>query len=147
MFAAQKAAHAGFKIAFQFEPIVITHSVEQHACEYLAIIDKIFSMIPSHNIAWMSFGLLQYPKGADKVAQERFPESNIFAGELVPIKNLMRYPRFVREECYRYFWNHLARKLPLSKIHFFGESPEIWKKFDAELTDADVIANRLCQLS
>lgn len=141
--AAQRAARAGFGVAFHFDPIILTHGIED-VDSYLDVIEKIFATLEPRHIAWISLGLLRYPPELIDTALRRFPETKIFAGEFVPARSKVRYLRFLREEAYRRLWEKLSLRLPAHKLYLCMETKTVWGKIDPSITSNSCIEKRLC---
>ncbi|MFH1829394.1 MAG: radical SAM protein [Pseudomonadota bacterium] len=144
--AAQKAAQAGFGVAFHFDPLILSGSLPQDVAQYSTVIDRMLDEVPVNSIAWVSLGLLRYPPSLPGHAAKNFPQSRIFAGELVPVGSKVRYPRFIREEFYKPLWEKLCNKLPQRKVYLCMETPSVWKKLDSNVTQSSCIEKRLCNM-
>lgn len=143
LMAAQRVATAGFGVGFHFDPIILTRGIDDVPA-YLDVIDRILATVEPRQIAWVSFGLLRYPPELARIAEKRFPETTIFAGELVPAGNKMRYLRFLREEALRPMWEKLHTKLPPHKLYLCMETKPVWGKIDPAVTSNACLEKRLC---
>ncbi len=122
--AAKKIQQAGFKIGLHFDPIIYYKNWES---DYKKLIEKIFSELRPP-LAWISMGTLRSNRGLKPIVEQRFPESNIFYGELFIGKDKkLRYPQFLRKIIYEKMagWiKNFDRKTP---IYLCMESKDIWK--------------------
>lgn len=141
--AAQRVAAAGFGVGFHFDPIIITRDFDAEVHEYTKVMDEIFQHVEPRQISWMSLGMLRYPRELARIATKRFPETHIFAGEVIPAGNRMRYLRFAREKAYRMLWDYLRQKLPPHKIYLCMETAEVWEKIDPSIRCSANIEKRL----
>ena len=143
--AATKAAAAGYGVGFHFDPIIMGSSALETVESYRTVVDRILSEIPHHAIAWVSLGLLRYPADLPEIATRRFPATRLFTGELVPVGNKVRYPRFLRQQVYQPLWERLAAKLPIEKLYLCMETPAVWKRVDASVDSSARLERRLCR--
>lgn len=143
LFAAQRAANAGFQVGFHFDPIILTRT-QADIADYLDVVDKIFEAVEPRQIAWVSLGLLRYPPDLAEIATRRFAGTKIFTGELVPAGNKIRYPRFIREAALRPIWARLSEKLSPRKIYLCMETPAVWEKIDPSVKSNSCLEKRLC---
>lgn len=141
---AQKAQAAGFGVGLHFDPIIVSRGVAEDAESYLSVVAKTLEMLKPRQISWVSLGLLRYPTDLPSRAMERFPDTKIFTGELVPIGNKFRYPRFIREAIYRPLIEKLRTKLPSHKIYMCMETQTVWGAIDPSITTSAGIERRLC---
>ncbi|OGQ22729.1 MAG: hypothetical protein A3I05_05720 [Deltaproteobacteria bacterium RIFCSPLOWO2_02_FULL_44_10] len=141
--AASRAVHAGYRIAFHLDPIILLRSDGEEMENYLQVIEKIFERFSLEHIAWIQMGLLRYPKELPEIAKERFPSTRIFTGEVFLDGNIMRAPRFIREASYRPLWEKLKTKLPSEKIFFSAETIQVCEKFDPAITSPGIREQRL----
>jgi spore photoproduct lyase len=66
------------------------------------VIDLLFEYIDPRRVMWVSLGALRYPPALKQVMEERFPNSRLFAGELIPGEDgKLRYLKPIRVELYR----------------------------------------------
>lgn len=144
--AAGKAAAAGYGVGFHIDPIIINSTVEGAISEYGALIDKALASVPARSIAWMSLGLFKFPSEMITAVQRRFPATRIFAGELVPVGKVMKYPRFVRERVLKSLWEKACAALPAHKIYLCAEGPAIWNSIDPSVQGRECVEKRLCNL-
>jgi len=142
--AAAKVARAGYGIGFHFDPIILGADVGSSVAEYIDVIERMLGRVPAKSIAWVSLGLLRYPPSLHDRALRSFPETGIFAGELVPAGNKMRYPRFMRASVYRPLWDRLAQGLPPHKLYLCMETMPVWGRVDPQVRSSACIEKRVC---
>jgi len=124
--AAKTCASWGYPIAFHFDPIVIYEGCEK---DYEGVIQNIFKHVSPDNIVWISLGTLRFMPQLKPIIQERFPESKIPYGELIPgLDNKMRYFKPLRVEIYRHMVETLRRLAPDVTVYFCMEDDEVWEK-------------------
>ena len=144
--AARRVSEAGFGVAFHFDPIVLHADVEADIVEYMEVVDRIFERVPADSIAWVSLGLLRYPHSLPERVMKSFPDTRIFAGELVPAGRKARYPKFMRGEVYRPLWERLSTRLPARKLYLCMETLPVWKKIDPDVKTSSCIEKRVCNM-
>jgi spore photoproduct lyase len=142
--AAQRAAAAGYGVAFHFDPMILTNRMEEEIAAYQSVVEQMLTAVPASSIAWVSLGLLRYPPDLPSFTFRRFPETRLFTGEIVPIGGKMRYYRFIREQVYRPIWQRLRAKLPAHKIYLCMETPEMWSRIDPTISSSCDLERRLC---
>ncbi len=147
LMAARKAADAGFGVAFHFDPLILTGSLEEDVAQYSAVINRMLDEVPLRCISWVSLGLLRYPASLPEHTAKSFPNTRIFTGELVPVGSKVRYPRFIREKFYKPLWESICNKLPRHKVYLCMETQSVWKKIDADVTHNSCIEKRLCNMA
>jgi spore photoproduct lyase len=141
--AARKCTGAGYRVAFHFDPIVMTTGSSDEAREYIDVIEQIFDAVEPGDIAWVSLGLLRLPYSMKAIVQRRFPKTRIFGGEIVPAGGKMRYAKFLRAQYYKPLWDALTERLPKEKIYLCMETGDVWRKFDPAITCHDDLESRL----
>ncbi len=142
--AAVQVSDAGYGVAFHFDPMILGSDVDASVAEYEGVIDRMLASVPAKSIAWVSLGLLRYPPSLGERALKSFPETRIFAGELVPAGNKMRYPRFMRGGVYKPLWDRLAKELPPHKIYLCMETRPVWGRVDPKVCSSACIEKRVC---
>src|SRR4030042_4387614 len=79
--AARLCAGAGYPVGFHFDPLIYYPGWED---DYRTVVDLLFEHIEPRQVRWGSLGGLCYPPFLQQVAQERFPGSRVFSGEVLP---------------------------------------------------------------
>lgn len=112
--AAKRAVAAGYKVGFHLDPIIRHDNWEEN---YQALIKQLFESVPGEKIAWISLGTLRYTDELKQISTQRFPASRIFYDEQVPLGNIYRYFRPIRQRMYatlRQFVRHES-----SSVHLY----------------------------
>ncbi len=122
--AAKKVQDVGYKLAFHFDPIIHLANWEKL---YTEVIDYLYSQLQAP-FAWISLGTLRSNRKLKTIVELRFPESNIFYGELLLGKDKkLRYPEFIRSKIY----NTIIKRIKLydknTPIYLCMESEQLWK--------------------
>jgi spore photoproduct lyase len=124
MDAAYCCQQRGYPVGFHFDPLIQDRGWE-HA--YEEVVERLSQKMDSGRIAWISLGGFRYPGDLKGTAQERFPRSRVFLGELFPCKDgKFRYLREIRVEMYRKLVDWLREWNPDLFIYLCMESREVW---------------------
>lgn len=124
--AASRCVEAGYPVAFHFDPMV--HH-EGWRDTYRDVVDQLFTAVPADSVAWISLGALRMPSGQRELMQERFPQSRLPQGELVPAEDgKLRYFKPIRVELYRHLLGCIRSRAPSVKVYACMERPEVWRK-------------------
>lgn len=124
--AARQCQEAGYPLGFHFDPMIY---FERWAKEYEEVIQLLFSRIDPKRVIWISLGGFRYPPQLKGIAEERFPQTRIFLGELFPGKDgKFRYFKEIRKEMYRKMVKTLKQVSPNLFVYLCMESPEIWEE-------------------
>jgi spore photoproduct lyase len=116
----------GYLIGFHFDPIILYPGWEE---KYQAVVRAIYSSLNPDRIMWISLGGFRYPKFLKPIIRERFPQSKILYGELLPGPDgKFRYLKSLRIEMYRKIVDWIRAYNPGQFIYLCMESPEVWKK-------------------
>ncbi len=113
----------GYSIAFHFDPII--HS-DNWKHLYGEVIDKLYqeAKIP---FSWISLGSLRSHRSLKAINEFRFPQSNIFYGELFFGEDKkLRYPEYLRKEIYSYMIKRLRRYDSKTPIYLCMENKNLW---------------------
>ncbi len=95
--AAAKVQAAGFRVGFHFDPIIHSDNWQE---QYRSLVNRLYDTLNSP-FAWISLGTLRCNPRLKNTAELRFPESNIFYGELLLGEDRkLRYPKFLRKQIY-----------------------------------------------
>ncbi len=69
------------------------------------------------------------PSGQRELMQERFPQSRLPQGELVPAEDgKLRYFKPIRVDLYRHLLDCIRSRAPSVKVYACMERPEVWRK-------------------
>jgi spore photoproduct lyase len=97
--AAQRCADAGYPLGFHFDPLIHYPGWED---DYHRVAELLFEHIDPRRVIWVSLGALRCPPALKQVVWERFPNSRLFSGELIPGEDgKLRYLKPIRVEMYR----------------------------------------------
>ncbi|MBU1122946.1 MAG: spore photoproduct lyase family protein [Candidatus Omnitrophota bacterium] len=123
--AARKIQDKGYKIAFHFDPIIYSKNWQEL---YSEVITKIYSQIKPP-LAWISLGTLRSNRELKTAVELRFPQSNIFYGELLLGEDKkLRYPEFLRKEIYKTMIQEIHKHDKKTPIYLCMETKEIWQE-------------------
>lgn len=112
--AARTLADAGYGIIFSLDPIVQSPDWE---AQYDTLIDQLLQAVPTRALQEIELSCLHYPRGYAPQGQQRFPETQIYFGELVPVNGCYRYFRPVRQQMYAHLTaaiRHRTSTLPVT---------------------------------
>ncbi len=123
--AAAKVQNAGFSIGFHFDPIIHSKNWEKL---YAKVIDKLYSKLKKP-FAWISLGTLRSNRQLKTATELRFPESNIFYGELfLGEDKKLRYPKFIKKEIYQVIINRIRQYDEKTPVYLCMEDKQTWNK-------------------
>ncbi|UCF38206.1 MAG: radical SAM protein [Acidobacteriota bacterium] len=138
--AARRCVEAGYPVAFHFDPMVHYEGWEEG---YRTLIKRIFDRIPPHAIAWISLGALRMQPGQLEIMKERFPNSILPLGELVPAEDgKLRYFKPIRTELYSSLRTWIEESGSGVKVYACMERPEVWRKAFGSSPESDEALGR-----
>ncbi len=121
--AAVKVQTAGFSVGFHFDPII---DLGEWRSLYGEVIDKLYSNLKGP-FAWISLGTLRSNRRLKTITELRFPESNIFYGELfLGTDKKLRYPEFIKEEIYKEIIDKIRQYDEKTPIYLCMEDKQTW---------------------
>jgi len=124
--AARRCQESGYPLGFHFDPIIYREGWER---EYEGAILQLFKQIDSRRIVWISLGGFRYPPKLKAIAEERFPQTKVFLGELFPGRDgKFRYLKEIRVEIYQKMVKWLREVDPSLFVYLCMESREVWEK-------------------
>jgi spore photoproduct lyase len=124
--AAVRCQERGYPIGFHFDPILYHEGWEKG---YEETVLSLFNRVNPDGVAWISLGGFRYPPQLKAIAKERFPNTQIFLGELFPGRDgKFRYFKEIRVEMYRKMVEWLGEVDPDLFIYLCMESQEVWEK-------------------
>jgi spore photoproduct lyase len=124
--AARKCQEKGYPLGFHFDPILYHEGWEK---EYQETILQLFKQIDPRRVAWISLGGFRYPPHLKAIAEERFPKTQVFLGELFPGRDgKFRYLKEIRVDMYRKIAGRLKQVDPGLFIYLCMESKEVWER-------------------
>lgn len=124
--AARRCAGHGYSLGFHFDPLIACEDWER---EYKELVDRLFETVGGYPISWISLGTLRFNKDLKTIAEQRFPQSRIFLGELLPgMDGKMRYPRALRRTMYRKLIDWIRHYNRETWIYLCMEDKEMWRE-------------------
>lgn len=134
--AAERAADAGYYVAFHFDPVILGESRVE---EYGALIDRIFDAIDDRRIVWFSMGGIRYTPAFKEILRYCEPDEELILQEMLPgTDGKMRYLKQRRIELYSYILNKIRSRSGYPFVYMCMESSEMWERvFGLELNDSD----------
>ncbi|MEM7816869.1 MAG: radical SAM protein [Candidatus Aenigmatarchaeota archaeon] len=122
--AAKKIQQKGYSIGLHFDPIV---HFENWDFFYKQLIEKVYEILKPP-FSWISLGTLRANRKLKTYVELRFPESEIFYGELfIGEDKKLRYPLFLRIEIYKNMIKWIREFDQKTPIYFCMENKEVWK--------------------
>ncbi|MDD5585169.1 MAG: radical SAM protein [Candidatus Omnitrophica bacterium] len=122
--AAKKMQQKGFRIGFHFDPII-------HSQNWRRLYQQTISELYAHvkpGLAWISLGTLRCHRQLKTNAQLRFPDSDIFYGELfLGDDKKLRYPQFLRKEIYSSMIAWIREHDTKTPVYLCMEDNQMWK--------------------
>lgn len=123
------AAHAGFSVAFHFDPIIDYPGWE---IDYRQVVDRLFTEVPADRISWISLGCLRFLPELKTILQQRFPKSNLPQAEWVRgLDGKMRYFKLRRIEIYQQMVEMItsaAGHQAVPTLYLSMETAEVWQR-------------------
>ena len=123
--AAARAAAAGFRLAFHFDPLIYYPGWEE---AYRRTVARLGEVVPSRSLAWISLGGLRFLPALREVIHRRFLWSRLADQEMVLAPDgKLRYFKDLRVEMYARLKEWLAQALPGALVYLCMESPRVWQ--------------------
>ncbi len=118
--AARRAARAGYRLAFHFDPLILSPDWE---AQYAAVV-RSMEDLPPQRVAWISLGTVRYPREL----RERLGSEELLLEEFVPCRDgKYRYLQPVRSRMYRALRELLRRRFPETPVYLCMESAAVWQ--------------------
>lgn len=137
--AARKVQNAGFSVGFHFDPVIDIKSWDRL---YGEVIDKLYSTLRPP-LAWISLGTLRSNRRLKTINELRFPESDIFYGELfMGNDKKLRYPGFIKEKIYRELTGRIRQHDKKTPLYLCMEDKQTWSNIKG-LVPSDKIESSL----
>ncbi len=125
--AACEVAHAGYRLGFHFDPVVIYDGYQQ---DYSRTVEQMADTLPKDKIAWISVGTLRFSRELKKQIETRFQNNFILDGEfLLDFDGKMRYGEQQRLEAYHFLIPLLRKNFPKAVVYLCMEDPHIAQQF------------------
>jgi spore photoproduct lyase len=126
MDAARKCQEKGYPLGFHFDPLIDYEGWER---DYQETILQLFKQIDSKRVVWISLGGFRYPPKLKAIAEERFPKTKVFLGELFPGRDAkFRYLKEIRVKMYQKMVKWLKEVDPDLFVYLCMESQEVWER-------------------
>ncbi|MDA2923093.1 hypothetical protein MYX65_00300 [Acidobacteria bacterium AH-259-L09] len=126
LWAAEQCVQAGYPVAFHLDPLIFYATWET---DYRNLIEEIFERIPTDSISWISLGSLRMTTLLKEIIRERFPNSFLPLGELVPSQDgKMRYFKPIRVLMYQKILGWIRAQDPRIPVYACMERPDVWTK-------------------
>lgn len=139
--AAARAAAAGFRLAFHFDPLIFFPGWESAYQETVAHLAR---TVPARAVTWISLGCLRLLPPLRRLILERFPGTSFAAQEmLLAPDGKLRYFRHRRVEMYRSLRAWLESAFPGAATYLCMESPRVWREVYGLTLDRKALARRL----
>jgi spore photoproduct lyase len=124
--AARRCQEKGYPLGFHFDPILCHDGWEK---EYQETIVQLFKQIDPRGVVWISLGGFRYPSHLKAIAEDRFPKTEVFLGELFPGRDgKFRYLKEIRVDMYRKMAEWLREVDPGLFVYLCMESKEVWER-------------------
>jgi len=124
--AAELCVRAGYPVAFHLDPLVFYPHWEK---DYQLLIEEIFERIPATSIPWISMGSLRMNPPLKDLIRQRFPQSFLPLGELIPCQDgKLRYFKPIRVMMFRRVLGWIRSKTTTTSVFTCMEEPQTWTK-------------------
>jgi spore photoproduct lyase len=141
--AAKTLQSLGYKIGFHFDPIIPIDSWQKL---YTSVIEKIYSVVKSP-LAWISLGTLRSHRELKTISEQRFPQSDIFYGELLLGQDKkLRYPEFLRKDIYRFIIKTIRIFDEKTPIYLCMENESVWQELLGTSSTQEIEKNLLFKI-
>jgi len=120
--AAQRAARAGYFLAFHFDPIIRYEGAET---DYEALVHRLFSAVDPERVVWVSLGCFRYSAGFKEAPAELSRE--LTSAEMFPgLDGKMRYLRSFRLAMYKKMKETIYSYSRKPFVYLCMESSDMW---------------------
>jgi spore photoproduct lyase len=124
--AAEKAAAAGYWLAFHFDPIILYGAGER---EYADLVDLLFERINPAKVVWISLGGFRYAPGFKESLRTVFPGEDLTLEEMFPGEDgKLRYLKGKRIGIYRKMKENILRHTDKPFVYLCMESADVWRE-------------------
>ncbi len=139
--AMKRVLAAGYRIGIHFDPIIYYPGWEKG---YRDAVERVFTMLPEGQIAWVSMGSLRFFPFHLEEARKRFPEHSILFEEMVRgADGKYRYPKPLRVTMYRKLLTWIRSIRPGAFIYLCMEGKDVWRQVFGFAPETDVKVGEL----
>ena len=139
--AAQRAAAAGFRVAFHFDPLIFFPGWEK---AYRRTVERLGVLNSAADVAWVSLGALRFLPPLRQIIFSRFPHSRLGSEEMVRAPDgKLRYFKNLRVEMYGRLREWLVEVLPGVQVYLCMESPRVWREVFGFAPEGEELARLL----
>lgn len=110
-------AKQGWHLGLRLDPLVFCSDMRQ---KYETLFENMFASISPANIHSVTLGALRFPKPVFEKMLKLYPDDKLLNAALVQEKNVVTYPKHIKQELMGTCKNLLLQKLPESKIWVQG---------------------------
>ena len=138
--AARAVQKKGFSIGFHFDPIIYSDNWQKL---YSQVIDSLYDKLKTP-FAWISLGTLRGTRKLKNSAELRFPQSDIFYGELLLGKDKkLRYPKFIRKKIYQQMQKMIRKYDKKTPIYLCMEDADCWTAINKNFKSSEMVEQYL----
>jgi spore photoproduct lyase len=139
--AASRAAAAGFRLAFHFDPLIYSPGWEK---AYHRTVERLAGAAAAGHVAWISLGCLRFLPPMRRIMSARFPHSRLGVQEMVRAPDgKWRYFKDLRVEMYSRLAEWLDHVLPGVRVYLCMESPRVWREVFGYAPEGEELARIL----
>lgn len=121
---AARVKHRGYSVGFHFDPIIFDKDWEAN---YERLVDTMYAAVQGP-YAWISLGTLRSTRTLKDAVEMRFPQSDIFYGELLLGRDKkLRYPHEIRTGIYEKMIRFIRRHDLNTPVYLCMEDYAMWK--------------------
>jgi spore photoproduct lyase len=145
LWAAESVQQKGYPVAFHFDPVVFFPGWET---AYAAVVEKLYRQVRPP-FRWISLGTLRGTRRLKILAEQRFPKSRLWYGELLLGKDgKLRYPHFLRNTIYAFMIDRIRKYDTATPLYLCMEDTDCWQTLrPAGATSSHVETSLLGDLS
>ena len=134
--AARKAQDSGYILAFHFDPIIMYPGYVE---DYMLVLEKLFSSVDPHGIAWISMGCFRYAGGFKDIISHRFEDEKITTAEMFPgLDGKYRYLKKDRIEIFSKMLNKIRSYSMRPFVYLCMEDSDVWSEvFNVDYTTSE----------
>ncbi len=133
--AARRVQEAGYRIGFHLDPLIEYPDWE---AGYRGTIDRLFSAIDPHRVAWISLGSLRLTPTLRATVRRRFPRTRLLSGEQVRCADgKWRTFQPLRVKMYRTISTWLRQAAPTAPLYMCMETAPVWEKVFGQAPSCD----------